>query len=161
MKPTEPKRKDFILLILLLLVAITLVTVALIPPFRSAVRDIFVSTERVVLAKSQGILSSDGTQWTVLKIQKGGQISLEIYKSNEDGHLTLATSLRLEDRKDGHFLFQGNALNLALIDVDKDGINEIVAPTYSDQMVPRLNIFRYNKETDSFDRATAPDEFQQ
>ncbi|HEY1078908.1 MAG TPA: hypothetical protein VGE46_02390 [Bdellovibrio sp.] len=66
------------------------------------------------------------------------------------------SKIPLFDARDGHVLMQGNATNLAITDVDKDGQLEIVVPTYDDQSVPRLNIFRYNPLNKAFDRATAP-----
>ncbi len=160
MDSTTRQRNEVIFLGFLALVAIALVIVALIPSLRSQIKELLIPEQRLILAKVSGTIAPGADEFTILKIQKKDQIFVEIYQKNEDGHLILLTNLPLEDRRDGHFLVQGNALNLALVDVDQDGTQEVVAPTYNDQLVPRLNVYRYNPATKSFDRATAPSDFQ-
>lgn len=153
------KTKELILMGSLTLVAMALTVVAVVPSLRGKVKDAFLSTERKIVAKVDGTLGPDGPKVVALKIQSRNSLSVEIYSSSDEG-LTLMAKLPLYEARDGFVLVQGNATNLALTDVDKDGVLEIVAPTYDDQMVPRLNIFRYNPNTKSFDRATAPEGFE-
>jgi hypothetical protein len=160
MNSTNRPRNEMIFLGFLALVAITLIIIALVPSLRNPIKELLTPEQRVILAKTSGTMVPGTPEFTIFKIQKKDQIFVEIYQKNEDAQLVLMASLPLEDRKDGHFLIQGNALNLALVDVDKDGSQEIVAPTYNDQLVPRLNVYRYNDATKSFDRATAPNDFQ-
>lgn len=156
----SPKNKrEIILIVILALVAMTLVTVAVIPPLRNRIKASFILSDRDVIAKVSGSLSSKGPQITVLKIKNKNTINIEVFAVDEDEGLSLMTKLPLYETRDGHFLLQGNATNLALTDVDKDGVLEIVAPTYDEQMVPRLNIFKYNLDSNSFDRMTAPVDF--
>ncbi|MEN0058421.1 MAG: hypothetical protein AAGB31_06270 [Bdellovibrio sp.] len=152
------KKKDILLMALLSLVAMALVTVAVVPSLRGWVKDLVVNSERTILAKAHGAISPEGPLITVLKIKNKDALSLEVYSESPEG-LVLMAKLPLFETRDGYFLLQGNATNLAIADVDKDGSMEIVAPTYDEQMVPRLNVFRYNSQTHSFDRATAPDDF--
>ncbi|KYG69085.1 hypothetical protein AZI87_07645 [Bdellovibrio bacteriovorus] len=157
---TTFKNKELVLMAVLALVAMALVTVAVVPSLRNKVKDAFLSSERNVVAKVSGSLSSEGPRVTVLKIQSKNSLSVEVFSQNEGGEMVLLAKLPLFENRDGYFLFKGNATNLALTDVDKDGSLEIVAPTYDDQMVPRLNIFRFNPVTKSFDRVTAPEGFE-
>lgn len=154
------KKNEMAVMALLALVAMTLVTVAVIPSVRSKIKEAFASTDRDVVAKVTASLSSEGPRVTVLKIRSKNSLSLEIYTLSENGETSLNTKIPLFESRDGYFLLQGNATNLALTDVDKDGNPEIVAPTYDDQMVPRLNIFKYNPATKTFDRMTAPDDYK-
>lgn len=154
------KKTEIILMAVLAVVAMTLVTIAVVPNLRSKVKEAFSSSSREVLAKVSGKIGPNGPHLTVLKIKSGGHLSLEVYSEEENGSLALMTKLPLFEARDGHFLLQGNATNLALTDVDKDGNLEIVAPTYDEQMVPRLNIFRFNPESKAFDRASAPAGFE-
>lgn len=142
---------------LLALVAMTLVTVAVVPSLRTKIKDVFLSGDREIIAKVSGSLSPSGPRVTVLKIKSKNALSLEVYNQEATGELSLITKLPLFENRDGYFLLQGNATNLAITDVDKDGLLEIVAPTYDDQMIPRLNIFKYNPVNKSFDRMTAPE----
>lgn len=154
------KKTEIILIVALALVAMTLVTVAVVPSLRLKVKEAFSRSGRDVMAKVSGKIGPNGPHLTVLKIKSGNTLSLEVYSEDENGSLTLMAKLPLFEARDGHFLLQGNATNLALTDVDKDGNLEIVAPTYDEQMVPRLNIFRFNQDSKTFDRATAPEGFE-
>ncbi|ASD65259.1 hypothetical protein [Bdellovibrio bacteriovorus] len=156
---TTFKNKEIILMGALALIAMALTVVAVVPSLRGKVKDAFLSSERKIVAKVDGTLGPDGPKVVVLKIQSRNSLNLEVYDAAAEG-LTLMARLPLYETRDGFVLVQGNATNLALTDVDKDGTFEIVAPTYDEQMVPRLNIFRYNPHTKSFDRATAPEGFE-
>lgn len=154
------KKAEVILIAALAVVAMTLVAVAVIPSLRAKAKNIFSKSEREVIAKVSGKLGPEGPAVTVLKIKERSALSLEVFTQNEEGSLIPLSKIPLFEAKDGHFLLQGNATNLALTDVDKDGFLEIVAPTYDEQMVPRLNIFKFNFTTKSFDRVTAPEGFE-
>lgn len=154
------KKKEIILMGVLALVAMTLVTVAVIPSFRTQIKETLMTMDRDVIAKVSGQLGPDGPKVMVLKIKSKNNLSLEVFATDTPEGMTLLAKIPLYETRDGYFLLQGNATNLALTDVDKDGTVEIVAPTYDDQMVPRLNIFRYNPATKSFDRVSAPENFQ-
>lgn len=145
---------------LLTLVAMALVTVVVVPSLRNKIKETFLRSERDVIAKVSGSLTPEGPRVTILKIKSKGNLSLEVYSIDNANEMHLLSRLPLFETRDGYFLVQGNATNLALTDVDKDGNLEIVAPTYDDQMVPRLNIFKYNPNTKSFDRVSAPDDFE-
>lgn len=140
---------------ILAMVAMSLITVAVIPSFRTGIKVFFANPSRNVLAKVTGSVGREGPQVTILKIESNGSLSLEIYNNSNEGQVLLS-KIPLSEARDGYFLLKGNATNLAITDVDSDGNLEVVAPTYDDQMVPRLNIFRYNPMTSSFDRVNAP-----
>lgn len=154
------KRKEVAVIGVLALVAMTLITVAVIPSLRTKVKDAFTDSDRIVVAKVSGSLSPQGPRVTILKIKKSKDLTLEIYFTDDNEVLSLMAKLPLFETRDGYFLLQGNATNLALTDVDKDGSPEVVAPTYDEQMVPRLNIFKYNSDTKGFDRMTAPKDYK-
>lgn len=149
-------KKEIIGLALLAFLAMSVTVVAVIPSLRSQVKELFSSQNRTILAKVNGNIGPLGPKVTALKIRSGDDLSLEIYDDTQDG-LALISKINLSEKRDGYITVQGNATNLALIDVDHDGLLEIVAPTYDDQMVPRLNIFKYNPATKTFDRVNAPE----
>lgn len=151
------KKRELALMSTLALIAACCITVAVIPSFRAAVRDFFDNSSREIIAKVRGQLSATGPDVTVLKIKNKNTISLEIYSTES---MTLMAKVPLMEVSDGYFFVKGNATNLALTDVDKDEVSEIVVPTYDDKMVPRLNIFKFNPATQSFDRVNAPEAFQ-
>lgn len=149
------KKTELTLMAVLAIVAMAVITAAVIPSLRMKVKNSLISADRNIVAKVSGNLTAEGTQVTILKIKSKDSISLEVYADSLEGQ-TLMTKIPLAESRDGYFLLQGNATNLAITDVDDDGNQEIVAPTYDDQMIPRLNIFRYNSATKSLDRVNAP-----
>ena len=142
----------------LAVLAMILLTVAIIPSFRNSVKEIFSSSERSILAKVSGNITAEGPRVTVLKIRSKDTLTLEVYSDDPGQENTLIAKIPLFETKDAYFVVNGNATNLALSDVDNDELMEIVAPTYNEQMVPRLNIFKYNRASKSFDRVNAPNE---
>ena len=151
-------KKEIILMSILAVLAMVLLTVAIIPSFRNSVKEIFSSSERIILAKVSGSISPEGPRVTVLKIRSKDSLSLEVYSDEPGQENALIAKIPLFETKDAYFVVNGNATNLALTDVDQDETMEIVAPTYNEQMVPRLNIFKYNRASKCFDRVNAPDE---
>lgn len=154
------KTKELLLIGVLALVAMTLVAIAVIPSLRLKVKEALLGSGRDVVAKVSGTLTAQGPVVTVLKIRSKNSLGLEVYAQDENEGLVLLAKLPLFEARDGYFMLQGNATNLALTDVDKDGNPEVVAPTYDEQMVPRLNIFKFNPEAKTFDRMTAPADYR-
>ncbi len=146
------KKKEVLFIGILAVVAMILTTIAVVPSLRSKVKESFVKEDREILGKVNGRITPEGPEVSVLKIKSTDKLSVEVYEVSPSGSVLL-TRLPLFEARDGFVSLKGSATNLALADLDKDGIQEIVAPTYDDQMVPRLNIFKFNEQTKSFDRA--------
>jgi len=140
----------------LVVLALLVTTVALTPSFRQNVRDFFNPDQRTILAKISGDLTGHGFHVTVLKIQTRDTIVLEVYGVENPETSNLLAKITLPEKRDGYFQLKGNATNLGLVDVDGDSILEIIAPTFDDQMVARLNIYKFNADTKGFDRMNAP-----
>lgn len=155
----KTKSREILLIVALFLMALAFIIVAAVPHLRNSLKDAFSDSHRQVLAKITGTISANGPKLTILKIKVGNEINLEIFKHGEENSLELFAKIPLFNAKDAYLEVQGNATNLSLTDIDKNGVMEIVAPTYDDQMVPRLNIFEYNPNSDSFDRMNAPDDY--
>ncbi|HEY8271480.1 MAG TPA: hypothetical protein VIG33_11380 [Pseudobdellovibrionaceae bacterium] len=143
-----------VLIFLALLVTATAVT----PSWRQKVRDFFNPEQRKILAKTSGDLTGEGLQITVLKIKTRDHLVLEVYRAESPDSLNLIARVDLPEKRDAYFQLKGNATNLGLVDVDNDGTLEIVAPSFDEQMIARLNIYKFNPATQSFDRLSAPAE---
>ncbi len=130
-----------------LLVAITLSLglCVLHPNVREALQSQLFRPYRMILSVTTGDLFRDGSDVQILKVRNQEGLFLEIYGLTDPAKPLLAR-LRLRDLQDGYFHFHGEASNLALHDVDGDQHIEIVAPTFDDNLIPHLNIFRYNPE---------------
>lgn len=145
--------KEIILMAFLSILSMTIITAAAIPSLREKVKAVVLKDHREILAKVTGIVSTDGLQVTVLKIKNKNGLSLEVYDST---NMTLIEKISLEEMHDGYVSIKGNATNLALSDIDKDGVMEIVTPSFNEQMIPRLNIFKLNPGSRSFDKINSP-----
>ncbi len=139
-----------------MLLTFAVTTVAVIPGLRQEFKGYFFPSQRTILAKISGDLTGQGVLVTVLKIQSGENLFLEVFVEESPGNSSLLAKLNLAEKRDGYFSLKGNATNLGLADVDADGTLEIIAPTFDDQMVARLNIYKFNSQTRSFDRVNAP-----
>jgi hypothetical protein len=130
--------------------------IAVVPPWRESARRFLIKDTRQVLASARADLKGNGRQLSVLKVQTRDALIVEIYDSTDaSGDLKLIKSITLPDRRDGYFTFKGEATNLVVTDIDDDGTLEIIAPTFDTQLVARLNIFHYDKQTQDFERVSS------
>lgn len=119
--------------------------VASVPSLRQRVRAVFQKPYRIVLAKARGDLTGQGFIVSVVKLKSLEGISVEVYERLGEGEEErLLARLPFEERRDGHFSIRGQATNLALVDLDGDGILELVVPVYDENLIPRLHVFRYD-----------------
>lgn len=136
--------------------ALVVTAIAITPSWRQTVRDLFTPEQRILLAKVSGDLTGQGFHVTVLKIQTRDSLVLEIYSTENPEQSHLMTKITLPERRDAYFQLKGNATNLSLVDVDNDGTLEIIAPAFDDQMIARLNIYKFNSDNRTFDRMNPP-----
>lgn len=119
--------------------------VASVPQWRDAVRSRFSGPYRQVLAKARGDLTGEGMIVSVVKIKTHEGISVEIFeRMNEGEGERLMTRLKFDERRDGHFNIRGQATNLAMMDLDGDGLTEIIVPVFDENLIPRLHVFRFD-----------------
>jgi hypothetical protein len=140
----------------LLILALLVTAIAVVPSWRQDFRNFFNPEQRNILAKISGDLTGQGLHVTILKIQLRESLVLEVYKAENPEELTLMARIVLPEKRDAYFQLKGNATNLGLVDIDNDGILEILAPSFDEQMIARLNIYKFNPATQSFDRMNAP-----
>lgn len=145
-----------IAILFLIFLSLGMTTVTVVPSLKNRVKSLFSFDGRRILAKVIGKLGNEGPEVTVLKIEEDEQLYIEIYtEDSSSGQPSLLSKIRLDETRDAHFTYQGNATNLALGDMDGDGIIEIFVPTFDDQMVARLNIYKYNTELRAFERISS------
>jgi hypothetical protein len=125
---------------------------ALHPGLRSAVRGTFAKDYRSVLSSVHGDLLGNGTDYTIVKVKTRDNLFLEIYDSVKNGSSHLVSRIDIADKKDGFFSFNGQATNLALDDIDGDGKLEIIVPSFDQNLVGHLNLYRYNQDVKGLQR---------
>ena len=138
---------------LLVFAALAMVTISAIPPWRIAIRNALQSDHREILAKVVTPLTGNSEVFTIFKIKQKDQFFVEVYKQTDpQAESVFLTKIILSDKKDAFFNFQGQATNLAVSDIDHDGVQEILVPAYDFDSTARLNIYKFNEKTNSFDR---------
>lgn len=135
----------------LIVVASVFVLVLLIPEWREAVRAWMGDHTRTILAQAEGDLTGQGDGVTVLKVRTLDAVVLEIYENDGTGRAyKYRTRIVLPESRDGYVKFRGSSTNLVLVDLDGDGGVEIVAPTYDDNLMPRLHAYKWNPKDQVF-----------
>ena len=125
-------------------------TFVVIEPMNNELASFFRSDRQIILSVAENRFSRSSPIRQVIKLQTPTGIILEVYgMADKDGNRQLLETLKLPDRHDAYFDINGRATNLAFRDMNNDGSAEIVAPSYDDDWNPRLNVFTYDKETES------------
>ncbi len=146
------KNKNFVaafgglFLILLLLIAANLI-----PSVKEKIFSLLVENERLVLNVAEADITGNNDWISVVKVKTVDSLSLEIYDlDRKTQNTTFKYRVILPDKKDGYFNYHGNAANLAFEDLDGDRVQEIIAPTFDNNLIPRLNIYKYDPSLQVF-----------
>jgi hypothetical protein len=126
---------------------------ALHPTVRSSMRSSIVKDFRVVVSTAHGDLLGNGSEMTIAKVRTRDSLFLEIYEPKDDGSQRLVERIEMPDHKDGYFNFNGQAMNLAIDDIDGDGRLDILAPSFDQNLVGHLNIYRFDQSSGVFQRS--------
>lgn len=137
-------------------IGLVLVVACIYPPSRHWLQN-FLAPEsgREVLATAEGDLLNTGKIVKVIKYRGPEGIFVEIV-DNDPEHTDLIAKIVIPDKRDGLFNLHGRVTRLAIADFDNDGANELLVPTFDDQLVPHLNIYRYNPQSRQFDSVKPP-----
>ncbi len=146
----------WVLFSVLMLLAAALLAAVLTPSIRESAQGYLSGVGREVLATAEGDVLNDASMAKVIKFRNKNGIWVEVMKIAQDGSSTLVDTVALPDKHDGLFNFQGHVTRLAIADIDQDGTMELLAPTFDQQLVPHLNVFRYNKDLKKFEPFQPP-----
>lgn len=147
--------KDFFLPVLLfILVVVT--GLSIYEPSRIWIKTKLIPESRKLLARADGDLNGHGDKIAVIKVKTRTDLILEIYSLDaDDNPKQLRSRLILPERRDAFFNFHGKPSNLILADLNQDGFLEIIAPTYDENLLPRLHVYKYDASTDTFQMASS------
>lgn len=140
----------------LVIAAFSLAILSVFPQSRDLIRNLVISNSRLVLAKADGDLTGEGQMVSVIKVQTADTLALEVFETGGEGQkLKFMRRIVLPEKKDAYFNFHQNTSNLVIADIDSDGTLEIIAPTFDDNLVPRLNVYKFNPLSRDFIRMGA------
>jgi hypothetical protein len=136
------------------IVGIALIAVCIYSPARRKLQEFFDSGyTREILATAEGDLLNNGKIVKVIKYKGPESIFLEVLQPDSG---ELIARVILPDKHDGLFNLHGRVTRLAIADIDNSGNNVLLVPTFDDQLVPHLNIYRYNVEGKHFEAVKPP-----
>lgn len=146
--------KKALLFAIPLLFAMGLALTAVVPSWRERIQNHFSKVGRDILATAEGDVLNDGSLAKVIKYHSKDGVYVEILKVGADHREIQVDRILLPDKHDGLFNYQGHVTRLAIADIDNDGKLELLAPTFDNQLVPHLNVFRYNPAIGRFEPYT-------
>ncbi len=151
MKKVLKEKIQFLPQVLILFVFAMISVAVLHPNIRKNLRSKFLPEKRQILSTVSGDVIGEGQDLKVVKVKSKAGLFLEVYKPTQEGFSSKIAQIKLDDRTDGYFNFNGRASNLALKDVNGDEIAEIIAPSFDEDFVAHLNVFSYNNFTGQFE----------
>ena len=149
-KINPASQKKVIAFFILLAIAFTALTQ--VPVVRSSLNSLLKNQQRHVLAKLTGFFSNDQIEMLILKVQDPAGLQIEIYEVDRKlDTQTFKQKFDLSEDADSYVTIDKNSTNLALQDVDQDGVLDIIAPSVDRNGNLRLNTFRFNSELKMFE----------
>ncbi|HPI41738.1 MAG TPA: hypothetical protein PLJ21_13090 [Pseudobdellovibrionaceae bacterium] len=139
------------LLILFTIFLVGTLIVAMVPSYREYFQNLILTDKKIVLSTVSGRISKEGPSVVVTKVRYKSKLWAEVYKiDTSSGATQLWQTIPLSSHQDAFLGLNIKSTNLALLDIDHDDILEIVAPTFDEQMNPKLNIYKYNSKSELF-----------
>lgn len=80
----------------------------------------------------------------IIKIKTNEGLFLEVYSAKKSSIQTFFTKIKLPDSNDGYFQFSSKSSNLALSDINQDGIPDIIAVSFDKNQKGHLNIYNFD-----------------
>ena len=126
-------------------------TFILFSPLRKEVQSWLVPERQKLLSVVHSRdLMYDRTPIKVVKFQTPKGILLEFYSRHQNGYHALVTRVEIPRAKDGFFDHRGQAVQLAVVDLDGDGKMELLSPTFNENLQASLNPYHYSIEAKAF-----------
>ena len=124
--------------------------IVLFSPGKEWVRSQILSEQKEVLSIVHGDLMHNGSSVKAVKFKTVTGIVLEFYSEVQSGSRYLISRVEIPNAQDGFFDHRGQAIQLAVVDLDGDGTMELLSPTFDDMMLARLNPYHYSPEQKAF-----------
>ena len=103
-----------------------------------------------LLASTANDIDGKGNYVKALKFKTHKGVRLEFIQMNSQGVKQVMNKSKIPHLYDGFFEYRGESVQLAIGDIDGDGVMEIIAPTFDKNLNPYLNVYYYHKNLNSF-----------
>ena len=124
--------------------------VLLFSPAKVVVQKKVLSQKWNMLSVVHGDLMHNGSSIKVVKFETSDGIMLEFYSAGQNGVRQIINRVEIPNARDGFFNHRGQAVQLAVVDLDGDGTMELVSPTFNNNMLARLNPYHYSEKEKAF-----------
>ncbi len=105
-----------------------------------------------LLSSTTNDIDGRGNYIKALKFKSHKSIRLEFIQINSNGVKEVINKSEIPHPYDGFFEYRGEAVQLAIGDVDGNGVMEVIAPTFDENLFPHLNVYYYHEKNNSFQR---------
>ena len=119
-------------------------------PTRLWVRSQIETKNKEVLSIVYGDLMNNGSLIKIIKSKTANGISLDFYSETQNGSRYLISEVNIPNATDGFFDHRGQAVQLAIVDLNGDGKMELLAPTFDKNLIAYLNPYHFSKEENGF-----------
>lgn len=141
-------------------VAIVMLVVVMNPEYRAHARALFVSSSRTILSVAKADLDGTGEEYQILKVKNPEGLFVEVYSQQKIGDMLfpkLVASVKMPDKRDGYFTYNGLVTNLAIDSIDNNPRKQILVTSYDENMVARLNVYQFDKSTSTLKTVSIPE----
>lgn len=149
----ENPKKNLIWIVSGVVLSVASMTSVLNSDLREKIKGFLSSEYRVVLSTVSGNVDGLG-EAKIVKVKTHKGLFLEVYGPSENGHSPMKSKIPLNESRDAYVNYKDKATNLILDDVDGDNLLEIIAPFYDKALVAHLNVFKYDKNSGTFNKLT-------
>ena len=124
--------------------------IVLFSPLRVKIQSTVLPNKDQLLSVIYGDISGSGNVIKVLKYKTKTGIRVEFLEQGMDGSRRLIAKKEIPHPYNGFFEYRGNSVQLAMGDVNGDGIMEIMAPSFDRNLIAHLNVYYYDQKQGDF-----------
>ena len=103
-----------------------------------------------ILSIAYGDLLHNGSLVKVVKSKTAQGVALDFYSAPDEGSRHLIAHVLIPNATDGFYNHRGEAVQLAVVDLDGDGRMELLAPIFNKQMTAYLNPYHFSRRAEGF-----------
>ncbi len=144
------KKPDLLTMSLTLALLVTLI-IAIAPPLRKKLTSLSFMPKNNVLSSIEANIFNSNDLYKIVKIRRAQSIDVEIFKKNDNKAFERFQLISLPNTRDAYFEFGSQTLNLAIQDMDDDGVAEIIVPVFNEANQSFLAIYKYNIIANKFE----------
>ena len=122
-------------------------------PLKETIYSNWTTNKEELLSVAQGDITGNGDYVKVLKFKTKEGLRVEFLKENEHGFREVVNNIKIPHPYNGFFEYRGHSIQLGMSDVNGDGMMEVLAPSFDNNLVAHLNVYYYDADRGLFEKA--------